>query len=80
MLFRTVNQFHSVSLLADLPVFLGTSSVNFLQLGLQGLEVADGELQGRVGTQGLQLHQVTTDVIQTHISEPPSERDREKYE
>lgn len=54
--------------------------MNFLQLGLQGLEVADSEPQGRVRTQGLQLHQVTTDVIQTHISEPPSERDREKYE
>lgn len=48
--------------------------MNFLQLGLQGLEVADSEPQGRVRTQGLQLHQVTTDVIQTHISEPPSDK------
>ena len=47
--------------------------MQFLQLRLQRLEVADGLLKGRVRAQGLQLHQVAADVVQTHVSEPPSE-------
>lgn len=44
--------------------------MNLLQLGLQCLEVADGVLQGGVRAQGLKLHQVATDVVQTHVGEP----------
>lgn len=48
------------------------SSVQLLQLGLQGFEVADDVLQRRVGTQRLQLHQITTDVVQTRVGESAS--------
>ena len=48
-------------------------SVYLLQLGLQGLEVADGLLQGRVGAQRLQLHQVAADVVQAHVGEAAPE-------
>lgn len=47
-------------------------SVQLLQLGLQGLEVPDGLLKRRVGAQRLKLHQVTADVVQTHVSEATS--------
>lgn len=43
--------------------------MEFLQLRLQRLEVADGVLEGRVRTQGLQLHQVSADVVEAHVCE-----------
>lgn len=52
--------------------------MEFLQLGLQRLEVADGMLEGRVGAQRLQLHEVSTDVVQAHVSESPSETGTEQ--
>lgn len=59
-------------------LLLLAGSVKFLQLRLQRLEVADGMLQGRVGAQRLQLHQVTADVVQTHVSESASETGAEQ--
>lgn len=46
--------------------------MEFLQLCLKGLEVADGLLKDRVWAQGLQLHEVTADVVKTHVSEATS--------
>lgn len=50
-------------------------SVEFLQLRLQRLEVADGLLKGRVRAQRLQLHQVAADVVETYVSKPASVKD-----
>lgn len=47
--------------------------MEFLQLRLQRLEVTDDLLEGRVWTQRLQLHEVSTDVVETHVSESTSE-------
>lgn len=48
------------------------TSVEFLQLRLQQLEVADGLLKGRVRAQRLQFHKVSTDVVETHVGESAS--------
>lgn len=48
-------------------------SVEFLQLRLQRFEVADSLLKGRVWAQRLQLHKVSADVVETHVSESASE-------
>lgn len=52
--------------------------MEFLQLCLKGLEVADGLLKDRVWAQGLQLHEVTTDVVKTHVSEATSAKNKTK--
>lgn len=46
--------------------------MEFIEFGLQRLEVADGVLEGGVGAEGLQLHQVAADVVQTHVGEAAS--------
>lgn len=54
-------------------------SVQPLQFGLQRLEIPDGVLERRVGTQGLQLHQVPADVVQAHVGEAaPGGGERER--
>lgn len=47
--------------------------MQFLQFGLQGFKVAYDVLQSGVRTQWLKLHQISTDVIQTRVSKPPSD-------
>lgn len=63
-------------------LYWGSSSVGSvqpLQFGLQRLEIPDGVLERRVGTQGLQLHQVPTDVVQAHVGEAaPGRGERER--
>lgn len=54
------------------------TSVEFLQLRLQRLEVANGLLEGRVWAQRLQLHEVSTDVVKTHVSESASEMEEKQ--
>lgn len=48
---------------------ISATSVEFVQLCLQRLEVADSLLKGGVGAQRLQLHKVSTNVIKAHVSE-----------
>lgn len=54
-------------------------SVEFLQLRLQRFEVADSLLKGRVWAQRLQLHEVSADVVETHVGESASEMEEKLF-